>query len=457
MLFDSLDKNKPIHMIGIGGVSMSGLAEITSSMGYIVTGSDAKISETVKKLMQNGITVFEGHNAENVINAQLIVYTAAVKDDNPELVKARALNIPIMERSDFLGELMKKYKENICVCGTHGKTTTTSMLSLVFINANLDPTIQVGADLKQIDGNYRIGNSDYFIVESCEYVESFLKFHPKTAVLLNIEEDHLDYYKNLDHIKSAFNKFLNLVPSDGNVILNSDDTDCIDVAKDLTCNVTTIGINNSSADWIAKDIKLNDNGCYSFVATNDIEALDITLSVVGYHNIYNALCVIATAKKYGIDSEVIIDSLEEFTGASRRFEYRGTLNGAKVYDDYAHHPTEILATIKSAQSVPHNKLWIVFQPHTYTRTYALFNEFKNTFKDVDELILADIYAAREKDTGLVTSQQLAIAINEVSNNCRYLPTFDKIEEYLKENVSSGDLVLTIGAGDITNISYKLIK
>ena len=276
-------------------------------------------------------------------------------------------------------------------------------------------------------------------------------------MLLNIEEDHLDYYKNLDHIKSAFTKFLKLVPSDGNVILNSDDTDCIDVAKDLTCNVTTIGINNSSADWIAKDIKLNDNGCYSFVATNDIEALDITLSVVGYHNIYNALCVIATAKKYGIDSEVIIDSLEEFTGASRRFEYRGTLNGAKVYDDYAHHPTEILATIKSAQSVPHNKLWIVFQPHTYTRTYALFNEFKNTFKDVDELILADIYAAREKDTGLVSSQQLAIAINEVSNNCRYLPTFDKIEEYLKENVSSGDLILTIGAGDVTNISYKLIK
>ncbi|MBO5179778.1 MAG: UDP-N-acetylmuramate--L-alanine ligase [Clostridia bacterium] len=457
MLFDSLDKNKPIHMIGIGGVSMSGLAEITSNMGYLITGSDAKVSDTVKKLIKNGITVYEGHHAENVVNAQLVVYTAAVKEDNPELVNARLLGIPILERSDYLGELMKKYKDNICVCGTHGKTTTTSMLSLVFINANLDPTIQVGADLKQLDGNYRIGTSEHFIVESCEYVESFLKFHPTTAVLLNIEEDHLDYYKNLEHIKSAFNKFLNLVPNDGNVILNSDDTDCIDVAKGLNCNVTTIGINNSSADWIAKDIKLNDNGCYSFVATNNIESLDITLSVVGYHNIYNALCVIATAKKYGISSEVIISSLNEFTGASRRFEYRGILNGAKVYDDYAHHPTEILATIKSALSVPHNKIWVVFQPHTYTRTYALFEEFKTTFKDVNELILTDIYAAREKDTGLVSSQQLAIAINEVSNNCRYISAFTKIEEYLKENVSNNDLVLTIGAGDITNLSYKLVK
>ena len=457
MLFDSLDKNRPIHMIGIGGVSMSGLAEITSSMGYMITGSDAKVSDTVKKLMKNGITVYEGHSAENVINAQLVVYTAAVKDDNPELVNARLLGIPILERSDYLGELMKKYKDNICVCGTHGKTTTTSMLSLIFINANLDPTIQVGADLKQLDGNYRIGNSEHFIVESCEYVESFLKFHPTTAVLLNIEEDHLDYYKNLEHIKSAFNKFLTLVPNNGNIILNSDDTDCLDVVKDLNCTITTIGINNSSADWIAKDIKLNDNGCYSFIATNNIETLNITLSVVGYHNIYNALCVIATAKKYDIDSEVIISTLKEFTGASRRFEYRGTLNGAKVYDDYAHHPTEILATIKSAQSVPHNKLWIVFQPHTYTRTYALFNEFKTTFKEVDELILADIYAAREKNTGLVSSQQLAIAINEVSNNCRYIPTFDKIEAYLKENVSNGDLVLIIGAGDITNVSYKIVE
>lgn len=457
MIFDYLNKDKPIHMIGIGGVSMSGLAEIAYSMGYKITGSDSKLSDTVNRLRKNGISVCEGHFAENVADAGLVVYTAAVKDDNPELVNARALGIPTLERSEFLGELMKKYNENICVCGTHGKTTTTSMLSLVFINADLDPTIQVGADLKQINGNFKVGNSDYFIIEACEYVESFLKFHPKTAVLLNIEEDHLDYYKNLEHIKSAFAKFLALVPQEGNIILNSDDVDCIDVLKELNCNIVTIGINNTSANWIAKDIKIKPNGCYSFVATNSEESLDISLNVVGYHNIYNALCVVATAKLYGVSSEVIIKSLHEFTGAERRFEFRGTFNGANVYDDYAHHPTEIKATLEAAKNIPHKKLWVVFQPHTYTRTYSLFNEFKTAFEEADELILADIYAAREKDTGLVSSSQLAVAINEIYSNCTYLPSFEKIESYLKENVSEGDIVLTVGAGDITDLSKILTK
>lgn len=457
MILDSLDKNKPIHMIGIGGVSMSGLAEITKNMGFKVTGSDTKISNTTKKLTENGIVVYEGHSGENVVNSQLVVYTAAIKKDNPEFVKAQELNIPTMERSEYLGELMKKYNENICVCGTHGKTTTTSMLSLIFLLANLDPTIQVGADLKQIDGNYRVGNSEYFIVESCEYVESFLQFHPNTAVLLNIEEDHLDYYKNLEHIKSAFRKFIELVPNTGNVVVNADDIDCLDILNDLNCNITTIGINNTSANWIAKDIKLNPNGCYSYVASNGTENLNVTLSVVGYHNIYNSLCSIATAKLYNIDSEIILSALKQFTGASRRFEYRGQINGANVFDDYAHHPTEIMSTIKSAHSIPHNKLWVVFQPHTYTRTFSLFDDFKNAFKNTDEVILTDIYAAREKDTGLVSSNQLAIAINEVSNNCTYLSSFDKIEQYLRENVHENDIVLTVGAGDITNLSYKLAK
>lgn len=436
---------------------MSGLAEITQNMGFVVTGSDAKMSENVMRLIKNGITVYEGHSAENVVNSQLVVYTAAVKDDNPELVNARKLNIPTMERSEFLGELMKKYDENICICGTHGKTTTTSMLSLVFLNADLDPTIQVGADLKQINGNYKVGNSDFFIVESCEYVESFLKFHPKTAVLLNIEEDHLDYYKNLEHIKSSFRKFLELVPESGSVIVNVDDVDCIDVINNLNCNIITIGINNSSANWTAKDIKLNPDGHYSYVATNGKESLHVNLNVLGYHNIYNSLCVIATARLYNISSEIILSSLEQFTGASRRFEYRGELNGAKIFDDYAHHPTEIISTINSALSMPHNKLWVVFQPHTYTRTISLFEDFKNTFKNVDELILTDIYAAREKDTGIISSQQLAIAINEVSNNCTYISSFDKIENFLRENVHSNDIIITIGAGDITNLSHSLVK
>ncbi len=457
MILDSLDKNKAIHMIGIGGVSMSGLAEITKNMGFTVTGSDAKLSDITKKLTENGIQVYEGHFANNVIGSGLVVYTAAIKKDNPELLKAQELNIPTMERSDFLGELMKKYEENICICGTHGKTTTTSMLSLIFLQANLDPTIQVGATLKQIDGNYKIGNSEYFIVESCEYVESFLKFHPKTAVLLNIEEDHLDYYKNLEHIKSAFKKFIELVPANGNVVVNADDTNCLDILNDINANIVTIGINNTSANWVAKDITQSENGCYSYVATNGIETLNVKLNVLGYHNIYNSLSAIATAKLYNIDSETILSALAQFTGASRRFEYRGKVNGASVFDDYAHHPTEIMSTIKSALSIPHNKLWVVFQPHTYTRTLSLFDDFKNAFKDTNEVILTDIYAAREKDTGLVSSMQLAIAINEVSNNCTYLSSFDKIEKYLRENVKENDIVLTIGAGDITNLSYALTK
>lgn len=457
MILDSLDKNKSIHMIGIGGVSMSGLAEITKNMGFKVTGSDAKLSDTTKKLTENGIQVYEGHLADNVIGSELVVYTAAIKKDNPELLKAQELNIPTMERSEFLGELMKKYEENICICGTHGKTTTTSMLSLTFLQANLDPTIQVGATLKQIDGNYKVGNSEYFIVESCEYVESFLKFHPKTAVLLNIEEDHLDYYKNLEHIKSAFKKFIELVPKNGNVVVNADDINCLDILNDLSSNIVTIGINNTSANWIAKDITQNSNGCYSYVATNGTEQLDVQLNVLGYHNIYNSLCAIATAKLYNISSETILNALAEFTGASRRFEYRGKFNGASVFDDYAHHPTEIMSTIKSALSITHNKLWVVFQPHTYTRTLSLFDDFKTAFKDTDEVILTDIYAAREKDTGLVSSMQLAIAINEISNNCTYISSFDKIEKYLRENVKENDIVLTIGAGDITNLSYALTK
>ena len=436
---------------------MSGLAEITHNMGFKITGSDAKMSDTTKRLSENGITIYVGHDEKNVENSQLVVYTAAVKDDNPELVNARKLNIPILERSDFLGELMKKYSNNICIAGTHGKTTTTSMLSLAFVNANMDPTIQVGADLKQLNGNYRVGNSDFFIVESCEYVESFLKFHPKTAILLNIEEDHLDYYKNLEHIKSAFKKFLELVPDDGTVVINADDMNCIEVAKDLKCNIITIGINNSSANWVAKDIHLNDNGCYSYVATNGEDSLNIKLNVLGYHNIYNSLCVIATSKLYQISNENIIDSIQEFTGASRRFEYKGTIKNAKIFDDYAHHPTEIIATINSALVLPHNKLWVVFQPHTYTRTLALFDEFKNTFKNVDELILTDIYAAREKDPGTISSQQLSIAINEISNNCTYMSSFDNIASYIKSNVNDGDIILTIGAGDITNLSNFLIE
>ncbi len=458
MFLKEMDKSKPIHMIGIGGISMSGIAEILLSMGYHITGSDSHLSEITERLEKNNIKVYEGQSEENVIGAGIVVYTAAIKNDNPELKKARELNIPTIERSEFLGELTKLYDETIAISGTHGKSTTTSMISLIFVEALKDPTIQVGADLKQLNGtNYRVGNSPYFIVEACEYVESFLKFAPKTAIVLNVEEDHLDYYKDLNHIKSAFHKFANLVPQDGTVIVNADSMNCLDVINDLKSNIVTFGIENENADWKAKNIHLNENGHYSFTATNGDISFDINLNVFGMHNVYNALAAIATAMLYSIEPTIIQKALNDFTGAHRRFEYIGNFNGAQVYDDYAHHPTEIKATISAAKNLPHNKLWVIFQPHTYSRTITLFDEFSKAFNEANEVILADIYAAREIDTGVVSSQKLAIAINEYSNNCSYLGNFEAIKKYLKGNVKEGDLVITVGAGDVYKIGYDCAK
>lgn len=457
MFLKEMDKTKPVHMIGIGGISMSGIAEILLSMGYTVTGSDSHLSEITERLEKNNIKVYNGQRAKNVIGAGIVVYTAAIKPDNPELSKARELNIPTIERSEFLGELTKLYSETIAVSGTHGKSTTTSMISLIFMEALKDPTIQVGADLKQLNGtNYRIGNSPYFIVEACEYVESFLKFSPKTAIILNIEEDHLDYYRDINHIKSAFYKFAELVPEDGKIIINADNQNCNEIVEKMKSKVITFGIENEKANWTARNIHLNANGHYSFTATSDSLSIDITLSVFGMHNVYNALAAVATASLYNIEPFIIQKALADFTGAHRRFEYTGTFNNAQVYDDYAHHPTEIKATIEAAKNLPHNKLWIIFQPHTYSRTSTLFDEFANAFKETDEVILADIYAAREIDTGVVSSQKLALAINEISNNCTYLGSFDKIKDYLKENVKENDLVLTVGAGDVYKIGKDLV-
>lgn len=456
MLLNDIDKSKPIHMVGIGGTSMSGVAEIILNMGYKVTGSDMTISPVTDRLEKTGIKIYKGHDAKNVENAGLVVYTAAINKNNPELVHAKELNIPMMERSEFLGEITKLYNKTISICGTHGKTTTTSMVSLAFLEAGKDPTVQVGADIKGLNNlNYRVGNSPYFVLESCEYVRSFLKFHPQTVTLLNIEEDHLDYYKDLDDIKSAFREFVLSVPETGYVIVNIDSENCMDVVKDLKCKVITFGIENKNADFYAENIKINDNGCYSFDVHFNNKNYPIQLSVLGYHNIYDALAAIATSITHDVPIENIQKALINFTGASRRFEYVGMINGAKIYDDYAHHPTEIKATIKAATKIKYNKMWVVFQPHTYTRTKALFNEFANAFDNVDNLILVDIYAAREIDDGSVSSKMLADEINKKHNNCTYISTIDEAAQYLKEHAHANDLILTIGAGTVTKIGYMI--
>ncbi len=457
MLISNLPLGSIIHFIGIGGVSMSGLAEIALHMGYKVSGSDGVESKTTHKLQDSGIQVHIGHNKQNVKEANLVVYTAAIKKDNPELVEANNQNIKVMERSEFLGELTKLYSDTIGICGTHGKTTTTSMVSQCFLEADKDPSIQVGADFRAINGNYRIGKSPFFIIESCEYVESFLQFHPKSVILLNIEEDHLDYFRDIEHIKSAFKKFVNLVPQDGVTVFNADDPKCIEVTNELQCKKISFGINNKDADWLAKDIVLNPTGFYSYTATNGKEEIPVNLSVPGYHNVLNSLATIAIAKYYEIDNKAIIKSLTDFSGASRRFEYKGMVNGARVFDDYAHHPTEIKATIKSATELPHEKILVVFQPHTYSRTKSLWNEFLSAFNDADETLLLDIYAAREVFDGETTSEKLAEAINCETHNCKYIDSFENCVKYIKDNIKENDIVLTIGAGTVTKISDMLVE
>ncbi|WP_027625393.1 UDP-N-acetylmuramate--L-alanine ligase [Clostridium lundense] len=457
MSFDFIkNANSKIHFIGIGGISMSGLAEILLERGYKVSGSDMNESPITNKLSKMGAEIYIGHKSENIKDVDLIVYTAAISKDNPELIKALEANIPIMDRADFLGQLMKGHKFNIAISGTHGKTTTTSMVSHITIKANLDPTILVGGELDIINGNVRTGKSEYFITEACEYKASFLKFFPYIGVILNIDADHLDYYKDIDDIQNTFIKFAKIIPKDGYLIAYSEDDKMDKVLSEANCNIITYGINHG--DIRAENITFDDKGCSSFdVIKNTKKLFSIKLNVPGNHNILNALASISIALTLNIKEEFIVDGLESFYGTHRRFELKGIKDGVTVVDDYAHHPTEIKATLSASQNYPHNRIFCVFQPHTYTRTYTLFKEFTECFSGVDKLILADIYAAREKDTGLVSSDTLGDNLREKNLDCINLHSFDDIVKYLKDTLKSGDLLLTVGAGDIYKVGEMFIK
>lgn len=455
---NSLITYKNIYFIGIGGVSMSGIAHTLKHFGFNVSGSDATDSNTIQSLISCGIPVFIGHNPENIKNSDLVVYTAAISKDDPELVMAHSLNIPTMERAVFLGLLTKCFNDTITISGTHGKTTTTSMVSLCFLKANLNPSIQVGAYLKNISGNYTVGNSDYFILEACEYVESFLHFFPKSAIVLNIDNDHLDYFKNIDNIQNAFTKYVKLLPSDGVLVLNADDTRCLSLIDSTNAKVITYGINNPKSDFIAKNIVFDDNGFPEFDVYNKEFYCHIKLSVTGEHNVLNALACIAMCSYYGIDSKTIQAALLEFTGANRRMEFKGKFNNnVSVFDDYAHHPTEINATALALKNKKFNKSWAVFQPHTYSRTKNLLDDFAKVLLNFDNVIVTDIYAAREKDVYGISSKDLADKLISLGGNVKYISDFNDIANYLKENVNDNDVVLTIGAGTVTQISEILIK
>lgn len=456
--FERLNKYRKIHMIGIGGVSMSGIAEILNNFGFEVSGSNNVESEATQKLRNSGINVFIGHDAKNITNPDVVVYSAAIKQDNVEIIAAKEKNIPIIERADFLGELTRCYKDTITIAGTHGKSTTTSMVSLCFLEALKDPSIQVGADIRNINGNYKIGNSEYFIIEACEYVESFLKFSPKSEIILNIDNDHLDYFKNFDNIKNAFIKYVKLLPDDGLLVVNGDDSNCLELSNHTKATCLTYGINNKNTDFFAVNIVFDNDGFPEFDVYSKSNFYGrIKLSIPGMHNVLNSLATIALCDYYGIKYESIKNALAQFTGAVRRFEFKGKVNNASIYDDYGHHPTEIIATAKALMNKKYNKSWVVFQPHTYSRTKNLMDDFAKALLNFDNIIVLDIYAAREKNTYGITSQDLADKICSLGKKALYIPDFNECVKYLKENVKENDIILTQGAGTVTEIGPMLTK
>lgn len=442
-----MDKLNHVHFIGIGGVSMSAIAKVLLHNKLKVTGSDFSLAKSTEELISLGADVAIGHSKDNITDPDLVVYTAAISDDNPELMAARQKGIPTISRAKMLGMIMKNYKKAISVAGTHGKTTTTSMMSYVLMKANLDPTIMVGGELDILNGNFRMGDSEYFLTESCEYCRSFLEFFPTVGIILNVEEDHLDYYKDIEDIKSAFSDFARLIPPDGILTVCAEDPEAMECALNASCTPITYGF--ETGDYRACNIHFDDFGYPSFdVYKSGEKIISLSLNVVGRHNILNATSVLATALAMGIDVDTIKSGLEAFTGTKRRFEKKGYCNGALIIDDYAHHPTEIAAAFDSVKKIKHNTVWCIFQPHTYTRTKALFNDFVKVLSRVDRVILTDIYAAREKDTGLVSSKDLAKEIPD----CKYMSSFEEIAEFIKKASCRGDIILTVGAGDVVNIA-----
>ncbi|WP_406543289.1 UDP-N-acetylmuramate--L-alanine ligase [Clostridium ljungdahlii] len=456
MSFDFI-KNKKVHFIGIGGVSMSALAEILLEKGSKVSGSDIKTSPATEKLKSKGATIYIGQISENIKpDIDLVIYTAAIQKNNEEFLKAKTLNIPLMSRAELLGHIMKGHKYNVAVAGTHGKTTTTSMLSCITLKADLDPTILVGGNLDNINGNVRIGNSPYFITEACEYKGSFLKFFPSIGVILNIDADHLDYYKDIDDIQNAFIKFANLIPEKGYLVGCVDDARMKNVISNVNCNVLTYGIN--AGDITAKNICFDEKSCASFdIYKNDVKISSLHLNVPGKHNILNALASTAVSLILDISTDNIKMGLENFKGTHRRFELKGKKQGITVIDDYAHHPTEIKATLNAAINYPHKRIICVFQPHTFSRTISLFKEFTEAFDNVDELILANIYPAREKDTGKVSSAMLSKEIAKRGIKSTNISDFKSIVDYLKSNLKDGNILLTVGAGDVFNVGEMYLS
>lgn len=455
-----IDFQHPIHIyfIGIGGISMSGLAEILLTENFTVSGSDMRKSSLTLALEAKGAAIYYGQQASNLTSdIDLVVYTSAIHPDNPEYIAMNELHLPSLSRAELLGQMMTNYRMPIAVSGTHGKTTTTSMISEILLENDSDPTLSIGGIYKTIGGNIRIGKSDFFVTEACEYTNSFLSFFPKVGIILNIEEDHLDFFKDIHDIRNSFHKFAALIPADGTLIINGDIEQYEEITEGLACRVITYG-SSASFDYSCSAITYDAMGHAAFTLNRrDGICEDYSLAVPGEHNVHNALAAIVLADLLAIDTHIVKKALLHFSGTDRRFEYKGKTCGITIIDDYAHHPTEITATLKAAANYPHNTLWCVFQPHTYTRTKAFLKEFAKSLALADKVVLTDIYAARETDTLGISSADLQNEIALLGKECHYFKTFEEIEKFLFANCKKDDMLITMGAGDVVKIGENMLQ
>ena len=441
-----IQPGRRVHLVGIGGVSMRPLGLVRKGMGLLVTGSDMNSSVSTDELIAQGIHVSIGHRAENIVGADCIIRTAAAHNDNPEIQAARAAGIPIFERAQAWGVIMQEYKNAICISGTHGKTTATSMMTHILMAAQWDPTVMIGGYLPMLHAGHRVGHGDTIIMESCEYCDSFLNFYPTLAVILNIEEDHLDYFKDLKEIEHSFHQFAELATD--RILANGDDANTVDALEGLSYVTFGFGAQNRvraeniSHDWQHFDV----------VCDNEIYC-HLNLQVLGRHNVLNALAAAGAAWLLGVPGEAVTAGLATFTGADRRLQFKGKFNGADVYDDYAHHPGELAATIDAVQSMDYKRIVLAFQPHTYTRTHALFHDFVRELKKPDVVVLAEIYAARERNTVGISSRDIQ---NEIPGAI-YCETLPEVTAYLRSIAQPGDVILTVGAGDIYRAGEALLK
>lgn len=442
------------HLIGIGGVSMSSLAEVLSGMGITITGSDMNENNpNVISLRKKNIPIFIGHNPENIgADVDFIVRTAAVHDDNPEIIRAHEMGIPVFERTQAWGAISKDYTNALCISGTHGKTTTTSMCTHILMAAEKDPTVMIGGTLPLLKAGHRVGHGNTIIMEACEYYNSFLSFHPTVAVILNIEADHLDFFKDLEDVEKSFRAFAERTPESGTVVVNRDDKNTMDTIRGINRNVVTFGL-TPEADVYAENIKFKGANSRFDIMYKGQLFTDVILHVPGLHNIKNALAATAACISVGIRPSSVKYGLAGFNGAGRRFEFKGKFNGADIYDDYAHHPGELKALLDAVQMLNYKRSIVVFQPHTYSRTAALFDDFVEQLKRPDVLLLAEIFAARETNTIGISSGDLAKKIGRAS----FIPSFDGIENVLRAIARPGDIILTVGAGDVYKIGENIAE